>query len=121
MNELLIVFVILVTIAVSYLWVYPTFVGENVKVMVWLDVFLSAIPLGVAAILFWVSDPVFSLFGFESNWFFFTLITMLIIEMPIFLLYLKARGLWHQYWALYSISPAGSKDAGWATASVKSV
>ena len=121
MNEFLIVFVILITLAISYLWIYPTFVGDNVKVMVWLDVFLSGIPLAVAAILFWVPDPVFWLFGFETNWFFFTLITMLIIEMPIFLLYLKARGLWDKYWALYSMAPSGSKDAGWSTASVKSV
>ena len=121
MNEFLIVFVILATLAISYLWIYPTFVGENVKVMVWLDVLLTGIPLALAAVLFWVSDPVFSLFGFETNWFFFTLIVMLIIELPIFLLYLKARGLWAKYWALYSIAPSGSKDAGWSTASVKSV
>ena len=111
----------MVTIAVAYLWFYPKFVGENVKLMMWLDVVVTSIPLGISALLFWQSDPVFRLFFFDLNWFFFTLITMFLIELPIFLLYLKARGLWDKYWAMYRVAPKGSPDAAWASASVKSV
>ena len=121
MNELLVVFYLMATIAVAYLWFYPKFVGENVKLMMWLDVFVTSIPLGISALLFWQSDPVFRLFFFDLNWFFFTLITMFLIELPIFLLYLKARGLWDKYWAMYRVAPKGSPDAAWASASVKSV
>lgn len=121
MNELLVVFYLMATIAVAYLWFYPKFVGENVKLMMWLDVVVSSIPLGISALLFWQSDPVFRLFFFDLNWFFFTLITMFLIELPIFLLYLKARGLWDRYWAMYRVAPKGSPDAAWASASVKSV
>jgi hypothetical protein len=96
-------------------------VGENVKLMMWLDVVVTSIPLGISALLFWQSDPVFRLFFFDLNWFFFTLITMFLIELPIFLLYLKARGLWDKYWAMYRVAPKGSPDAAWASASVKSV
>jgi hypothetical protein len=77
--------------------------------------------LGISAILFWQSDPVFRFFTFDLNWFFFTLIAMFLIEMPMFLLYLKARGLWDSYWAMYRVAPKGSPDAAWASASVKSV
>ncbi|MEK9536483.1 MAG: hypothetical protein VWZ99_04990 [Aquiluna sp.] len=121
MNELLVVFYLMATIAVAYLWFYPKFVGENVKLMMWLDVVVTSIPLGISALLFWQSDPVFRLFFFDLNWFFFTLITMFLIELPIFLLYLKARGLWDRYWAMYRVAPKGSPDAAWASASVKSV
>lgn len=120
-NELLVIFYILATLAVAYLWFYPKVVGDNVKLMAWLDILVTGIPLGISAVLFWQSDPGFRLFFFDLNWFFFTLVAMFLIELPIFLLYLKARGLWDKYWALYRIAPKGSPDAGWASASVKSV
>ena len=120
-NELLVIFYILATLAVAYLWFYPKVVGDNVKLMAWLDILVSGIPLGISAVLFWQSDPGFRLFFFDLNWFFFTLVAMFLIELPIFLLYLKARGLWDKYWALYRVAPKGSPDAAWASASVKSV
>lgn len=121
MNELLVIFYILATLAVAYLVIYPKFVGNNVKLMMWLDIPVSGLPLGISALLFWESDPLFNFFGFDLSWFFYTLIVMFIIELPIFLGYLKARNLWSDYWALYSPAPKGSPDAGWASASVKSV
>jgi hypothetical protein len=121
MNELLVVFYILVTLAVAYLWFYPKFIGNNVKLMAWVDVPVTAVPLGISAILFWESDPTFQLFWAELNWFLFTLVAMLLIELPVFLLYLRARGLSAEYWAMFSPAPKGSPDAGWASASVSSV
>lgn len=121
MNELLVVFNILVTLAAAYLWFYPKFIGNNVKLMAWVDVPVTAVPLGISALLFWESDPTFQLFWAELNWFLFTLVTMLLIELPVFLLYLKARGLSREYWAMFSPAPKGSPDAGWASASVASV
>lgn len=120
-NELLVVFYILVTLAVAYLWFYPKVVGDNVKLMAWLDIVVSGIPIGISAILFWVSDPVFKIFGWELNWFFFTLVALMVIELPIFWLYLKARGLSRKYWEAMGFGPKGSADAGWSTASVKEV
>jgi len=125
MNELLVVFYLLATLAVAYLWFYPKVVGDNVKLMMWVDVVVTAIPVAISALLFGRSDPVFSLFGWELNWFFYTVIVMFLIEMPIFLLYLKARGLSSKYWEAYRASlrlaPKGSPDSGWSTASVKEV
>jgi len=120
-NELLVVFYILLTLAFAYLWFYPKVVGERVKLMAWMDVVVTGIPLAISALLFWESDPTFRLLIFDLNWFFFTLLAMFAIELPIFLLYLRARGLNEKYWAMFRVAPKGSPDAAWASASVESV
>lgn len=119
-SELLVIFYILATLAVAYLWFYPKLVGNNVKLMVWLDILVTGIPVGISAALFWTTDPVFRFIFFDTNWFFFTILAMTLIELPIFILYLKARGLSRQYWAAFRGQLAGS-DASWASASAKSV
>jgi len=120
-NELLVVFYILLTLAFAYLWFYPKVVGERVKLMAWMDVVVTGIPVAISALLFWESDPTFRLLIFDLNWFFFTLLAMSAIELPIFLLYLRARGLNEKYWAMFRMAPKGSPDAAWASASVESV
>jgi hypothetical protein len=119
MNELIVVFYILATLALAYLWIYPTFIGNNLKLMAWVDTVVTSVPIAISAILFWQSDPVFNLFGFELNWFLFTLITLLIIELPIFLLYLRARGLSKEYWSYLKGTFTGG-EYGY-TAAAKSV
>jgi hypothetical protein len=121
MNELLVVFFVLATIAAAYFWVYPKFAGDNVKLMAWLDIALTAVPVGLSAAFFWQSDPVFRFIFFDTNWFLFTILTMVVLELPMFYFYLKARGLSHKLRELYGFSAKGSKDSGWATASTKSV
>lgn len=108
MNELIVIFVIIVTLAVGYLLVYPKVAGNDVRKMVWLDVALTLIPLIVSGALFWQSDPAFSLIFFDTNWFVFTLVTYIIIEIPVFILYLKARGLSREYWKFVVGSPTWS-------------
>jgi hypothetical protein len=100
MNELIVIFVIIVTLAVGYLVVYPRVAGNDVRKMAWLDVALTLVPFIVSALLFWQSDPAFSLIFFDTNWFFFTLITMTVIEIPVLALYLRARGLGREYWQM---------------------
>ena len=117
MNELLVVFYILATLALAYLWIYPKYIGNNIKLMAWVDVVVTSIPIGISAILFWTSDPIFQLFTFELNWFLFTLIVLLAIELPIFLLYLKARNLGKAYWQAFKGDFTGNET--WA--SIKSV
>lgn len=119
MNELLVVFYILATLAIAYLWLYPRYVGNNIKLMAWVDVVVTSIPIGISAILFWASDPVFRLFTFELNWFVYTLVVLLAIELPIFILYLKARGLTKAY--LQALRGDFSGDGLWTSASAKSV
>jgi hypothetical protein len=119
-NELLVVFYILATLAVAYLWFYPKVIGNNVKLMAWMDILVTGIPVGISAVLFWTEDPSFRFVFFDTNWFFFTILAMTVIEVPIFLLYLRARNLSKQYWAMFKGQMSGS-DAAWASASPKSV
>lgn len=121
MNELLVLFYVLANFALAYLWIYPKYAGDNVRKMAWLDIALSAIPLGISAALFWQSDPVFRFVFFDTNWFFYTILLMAVLELPLFYIYLKARGLSHKLPELYGLAQKGSKDAGWASASTKSV
>lgn len=121
MNESLVVFVILATLAASYFWIYPKFAGNDVKKMAWLDFALGFIPLGTSAILFWESDPTFRFIFFDTNWFFFTLLALTLLELPLFFWYLKARGLGKAYRAMMGFGSSGSEGSAWATASVKSV
>ena len=120
-NELLVVFYILATLAVAYLWFYPKVIGNNVKLMAWMDIVITAIPVSISALLFWTDDPSFRFFWAELNWLIFTLVTMFVIELPIFWLYIRARGLNQQYLDLFRVAPKGSPDAAWASASVDSV
>jgi hypothetical protein len=120
MNESLVVFVILATLAASYFWIYPKYAGNDVKKMAWLDFALGLIPLGTSAILFWESDPTFRFIFFDTNWFFFTLLALTLLELPLFFWYLKARGLGRAYWQLM-VGSSGSQGSGWETATVKSV
>ena len=120
MNELLVVFYVLATLAVAYLWLYPKYIGNNIKLMAWVDVVVSSVPIGISAILFWTSDPTFRLFTFELNWFVYTLIVTVLIELPIFILYLKARGLTKAYIQAFK-GDFSSDGVLWNTASVKSV
>lgn len=121
MQELLVIFVVLATLAASYFWIYPKYAGNDVKKMAWLDAGLGFILMGVSALLFWVSDPKFNLIFFETNWFVFTLVVLVVLELPLFFWYIKARGLGSDYWAMMGFGPKGSPDAGWASASVKQV
>jgi hypothetical protein len=121
MNESLVVFVILATLAASYFWIYPKYAGNDVKKMAWLDFALGFIPLGTSAILFWESDPAFRFVFFDTNWFFFTVLALTLLELPLFFWYLKARGLGKAYWSLMGFGSSGAEESVWVTASVKSV
>jgi hypothetical protein len=122
MNELIVVFSILATLAIAYLWIYPTFIGNNVRLMAWVDIPVTSIPVVISAILFWESDPTFRFFFFDMNWFFFTILALTLLELPIFLLYLKARGLSKEYWQVFKQQNSISRsDFSMTMASVKEV
>jgi len=104
MNELIVIFIICLTLAVAYLWIYPTFVGSDVRKLLWLDAAITSVPIGISALLFWTADPVFRFIVFDTNWFVFTLLAMVAIELPLFYLYIRARGLTSEYLAMFRLN-----------------
>lgn len=111
-NELIIVAIVLSGLAVSYLLIYPQFAGNDVRKMAWLDVALSLIVLSIVAVIFYGSEETFNLFGFETNWWIFTIVTGAVIELPLFFWYIKARGLGHEYLAAWGFS-RNKSDTNW--------
>ena len=120
-NELLVVLIVLAALALSYLWIYPRFAGDSPTKLAWLDAGVGVVVFAIVAAIFWQSDPTFRFIFFDTNWFVFGLLTYVALEIPLFALYLKARNIsWREYYG-FSAAPKGSPDAGWASASMKSV
>jgi hypothetical protein len=120
-NELLVVLIVLTALALSYLWIYPRFAGDSPTKLAWLDAGVGAVVFAVVAVIFWQSDPTFRFVFFDTSWFVFALLTYVALEIPLFALYMKARNIsWREYYGILA-APKGSPDAGWASASVKSV
>ncbi|MBU2893487.1 hypothetical protein KO495_09175 [Colwellia sp. D2M02] len=87
--ELPIIVLNLVIILLAYLWFYPTSVGNNINKIAWYDCFVSGLALLVVGFKYWGSGQVFSLLGWEMNWFWFTLLSFTLIEIPILLWYFR--------------------------------
>lgn len=113
MNELIVIAIVLATLSISYLWVYPRFAGRNVKLMAYMDIGFTFVPAAVSGLFFWQSDPVFRVFGLELNWFIYSILAYILIEIPVFILYVRARGLWPEYKAIWGSS--SSADYGWSS------
>ena len=101
MLEIQVIIAALIALAIAYLLVYPRFAKDDVKRMAWLDIVVGAILLGALAPFYWNSEPEFSFFTFDTSWWFFAILIYALLEMPLFFLYIKARGLGSQYRALW--------------------
>ena len=80
-------------LAFAYLWVYPTLAAKSINLIMAYDLAISAAALLVAGLLFWGSGISFSLILFHTNWAVFSIITLLIIEAPLFAWFAKKHGL----------------------------
>lgn len=89
MNELIALGIIAVYMALAYLGAYPRV--RSISALRWLDFVFSLVALATVGAVFWVSDPVFSLGFFETNWFVFALVAYVVIETPLWYFYLKAH------------------------------
>lgn len=87
--ELLVILLNVTIIGASYYLLYPKVAGGNINKITFYDCLSSAVALILVGSKFWESGQIFNLFGLELNWFWFTLITYAIIEIPIMLKYIK--------------------------------
>jgi hypothetical protein len=107
MNELLAIGIVLAYMAIGYFLIYPR--AKKVSTLRWLDLLFSALALTTAAAIFWVSDPDFWLFGYEANWFVFTLIAYVVIETPAWYWYMKAHPEQGTLAQVYGLRPASNE------------
>ncbi|MFM6770175.1 MAG: hypothetical protein ACKPKD_00385 [Microcystis panniformis] len=71
-------------LAVAYLGIYPAVKNITMTLMMALDAVLSGLSLIVAGALYWGSGVEFSLLLFSTNWAVFAIVTMLVMEFPLF-------------------------------------
>lgn len=74
---------------VAYLGIYPSQRPRRVAEMIPTDLVLSVLALGVAGLLFWGSGVRFSLIFVEVNWFWFSLLTITAMEIPLLLWFMR--------------------------------
>ena len=87
--ELSIILLNLVIILVAYLSVYPKLAGNSFNKISFYDLFTSGFAFFVVGSQYWGSERLFNLFIIDVNWFWFTLVTFAIIEIPVLLWYIK--------------------------------
>ena len=102
MSEISIVLVTVVALAVAYLYVYPNYAGDDVRKLAWLDVAVGAITLAILAPFNWNAPAEFTFFVFDTNWWIFAILTYSVLELPLFYVYVKARGLGPAYRAMFT-------------------
>jgi hypothetical protein len=79
----------LVVISIGYLLIYPIVAGANIQKITTNDMIASLTSLTVAGSLFWDSAYEFNALFTSLNWFWFTLVSYFILEIPFGLWYLK--------------------------------
>ena len=78
---------------VAYLGIYPSLHKKTLNRIMTIDLVLTVVALTVAGALFWGSHQTFTLLFFQTNWVAFTLITLFVIEAPLFLNFAKRHGI----------------------------
>jgi len=78
---------------VAYFGIFPALRPLTLRRMALTDLGVGATALGTVAALFWGSGQGFRLFLFETNWFWFALVSFVVIEVPLFLWFLRRHGL----------------------------
>ena len=78
---------------VAYLGLYPSMRKITVNRMMVVDMVLTALALIVAAGLFRGSDTPFSLILFQTNWAVFSILTMAVMEIPLFIWFWRKHGI----------------------------
>lgn len=79
----------LVIILTAYLWVYPRWAGLDLKKVAFNDVFATGLALFIAGYLYMGSGLEFTALGIGFNWFWFSLLSYFLIEIPFVLWYFR--------------------------------
>ena len=91
--ELQILILNCVILGVAYLGIFPSLEEKTLNKIMAIDIALTSIALLVAGGWFLGLDIGFSLLLFETNWWLFTLITLFVMEVPVFLWFARKHGI----------------------------
>ena len=92
-NELLIIFINALIIFFGYFFIYPKYAGSNLKKLAFNDLIATFISLVISGSIFWGKETNFNALLFTTNWFWFSILTYLAIELPFMSWYMKKYGI----------------------------
>ena len=81
-----------VIIIVGYFLVYPKLAGNSLKKVALCDLVATLLSLLIVGTQCWGTGYAFNMLIFEANWFWFTVLTYLLIEIPFMQWYFKKYG-----------------------------
>jgi len=87
--ELSIILLNSVIIVMAYTWVYPKIAGKNINKVALFDCVASGLAFIIVANKYWNTSASFDFLMLELNWFWFTLISYSVIEIPVALWYFR--------------------------------
>jgi len=87
--ELSIVLLNVVIIVIAYFSVYPKVAGKDTNKVALYDCIASGLAITIVASKYWGTDTYFEFLFMQLNWFWFTLISYTIIEIPVALWYFR--------------------------------
>lgn len=77
-----------VILSLAYFLIYPRMVGADINKLMQSDLLATVTSVIVAGFLFWGTSQPFDLLFGEVNWFAFSVVTFLLMEVPFALWYL---------------------------------
>lgn len=80
-------------LAVAYLGIFPGLRPLTMGRLALADLGVGLVALGTVAALFWDSGVDFRLLVFDTNWFWFAVVTYVAMELPLSLWFLRRHGI----------------------------
>lgn len=91
--EVSIVLLVLIVLTFCYGIINPRFSGSDFNKIAMQDLLSSLVVFGVVGSTYYGSGKIFTVFGFEMDWFLFTLVVYALIESLCFIWYKKRYGI----------------------------
>ena len=88
-NEVVVICINAVTISSSYFYIFPKYVGFTLKDMAFASLIISSFSFLIIAYMYWGKEITFNALLFSTNWFWFSLIAYIAMELPFFDWYVK--------------------------------
>lgn len=82
-----------VFVVFAYGLAYPLLRVRTIGALALYDAIICSVAVGLAGVLFWGSGTAFSLVLFDTNWFVFSLLTLMLIEALPAMAYLKRHNI----------------------------
>ncbi len=86
--EHIVILQVMAILLFSYFWFFPRVAQDDLMKLTQYDLLSSVVTLIISALLFGGKEITFRFLDMEFNWFWFTIMCYIILELPLFLWYL---------------------------------